>query len=149
MDEIDIKILNLLRDNARVTVSEIGTRISLSTPAVSERLKKLEVSGAIEKYSAILNPSHFNKNLTSIMFISLERPKYTDKFIEFIKCEDDVLECNYIAGDYDYLLKIVTDSTHTLEKLLNKIKGIPGIQKTKTVVVLSTVKDSHSIVPGI
>lgn len=147
MDKTDLKILQLLQVDARMTVSEISGQINLSVPAVSERLKKLESSGVISSYTAIIDSKHFRKELTAIMFISLERPKYTDKFVEFVQGENDILECHYLAGDFDYALKIVTENTSTLEKLLGKIKGVQGVQKTRTIVVLSTVKDNHSITP--
>jgi len=147
MDSNDIKILKLLQQNARITVSEISGVVNLSVPAVSDRLKKLESSGIIQQYTAIINPRLFKKNLTAIMFISLERPRFTDRFVEFVKDEDEILECHYLAGDYDYALKIITESTETLERLLNRIKGVQGIQKTKTVVALSTVKNNYSVTP--
>ncbi len=86
-----------------------------------------------------------NKFLTAFMFISLERPRYTDQFIEKISKEADILECHYLAGDFDYLLKIITDNTDTLEELLQRIKSVQGVQKTKTIVTLSTVKNNYSI----
>jgi Lrp/AsnC family leucine-responsive transcriptional regulator len=87
------------------------------------------------------------KNLTAIMLVSLERPKYTEKFVEFVQGQNEILECHYLAGDYDYSLKIITESTYTLEQLLNKIKSVQGVQKTKTTVALSTVKHNFSITP--
>lgn len=148
MDNIDIKIISLLQQNARITASEISSEINLSVPAVSDRLKKLESSGIIQQYTAIVNPVQLGKQLTAIMFVSLERPKYTEKFIEFVEGQNDILECHYLAGDYDYSLKIITESTFTLEQLLNEIKAVPGVQKTKTTVALSTVKQKYSVIPG-
>lgn len=147
MDNIDIRIIKLLQKNARITVSEISSEISLSVSAVSDRLKKLESAGIIQQYTAILDARLLRKSLTAIMFISLERPKYTEKFVEFVKGEDEILECHYLAGDYDYALKILTESTYTLEKLLNRIKSVQGVQKTKTIVTLSTVKNNYSVTP--
>jgi Transcriptional regulators len=148
MDNTDIKILKLLQKNARITASEIGSEINLSVPAVSERLKKLESSGIIKQYTAIIDPGHLNKELTAFMFISLERPRFTDKFTEFVNGEAEILECHYLAGDFDYVLKIATESTFTLEKLLNRIKSVQGVQKTRTIVVLSTTKNEYSVTPG-
>lgn len=148
MDSLDIKILKLLQKNARITASEIGSRINLSVPAVSDRLKKLDASGVIEKYTIIINARKLNRNLTVIMFISLESPKYTNKFLEEVQKEEEILECHYLAGDYDYALKIITENTETLEKLLNKIKGLSGISKTKTTVSLSTIKNKYSVMPS-
>ncbi len=147
MDNIDVKIIKLLQHNARITVSEISSEVNLSIPAVSERLKKLEGTGAIKQYTAIVNQSYLKKDLTAIIFISLERPKYTDSFVEFVADRDEILECHYLAGDFDYALKIITENTATLEKLLNKIKSVQGIRKTRTVVVLSTLKNNYSVIP--
>lgn len=147
MDNIDINILKILQNNARVTTSEISSKVNLSIPAVSERLKKLEATGIIQQYTTILNPQKLNKNLTAIMSVSLERPKFNENFVEFIGKEDEVIECHYLTGDFDYVLQIITENTATLEKILNKIKSVQGVQKTRTAVVLSTVKNQHSIIP--
>jgi Lrp/AsnC family transcriptional regulator, leucine-responsive regulatory protein len=147
MDDIDISILQLLQQNARMTVSDIGSVINLSIPAVSERIKKLEASGIVQQYTAIINPAKFKKHLTAIIFISLERPKFTEMFLEFVQAEDEILECHYLAGDFDYAIKVMTESTSTLENLLGKIKSVQGIQKTRTTVVLSTIKNKCSIRP--
>ncbi len=149
MDLLDIQILKYLQENARMTVSEIAGRINLSVPAVSDRLRKMEAAGVIAQYTAIIDPAHFQKELTALMFISLERPKFTGQFVEFVQAEAEILECHYLAGDFDYALKIITHSSTTLERLLNRIKSVPGVQKTRTIVVLSTVKNNHSITPGI
>jgi Lrp/AsnC family leucine-responsive transcriptional regulator len=147
MDELDVQIIKLLQEDARMTVTELSNKISLSAPAVSDRLKKLEASGLIEKYVAILNPGRFHKELTALIFISLERQKFNEKFVEFVQGEDEILECHYLAGDFDYVLKIITENTTTLEQLLNRIKSAQGVIKTRTIITLSTVKNIHSIVP--
>ncbi|WHH59608.1 Lrp/AsnC family transcriptional regulator [Petroclostridium sp. X23] len=147
LDETDIKILRILQKNSRISNSEISSTINLSVSAVGERIKKLENSGAILQYTAIINGVHFKKELTAFMFISLESPKYNDGFQQFVRKEHSILECHYIVGNYDYLIKIVTETPSTLERVLNKIKSQPGIIKTYTNVVLDTVKNSHSIYP--
>ncbi len=148
MDAIDIEILKLLQKNGRVPISEIGNQISLSVSAVGERIKKLERSGVINQYTAIIDGKHFNKELTAMMFISLESPKYTENFLKFVEIENDILECHYIAGNFDYMIKIVTNNPATLEKILNKVKSVPGIMKTYTNVVLATVKNNYSVFPS-
>lgn len=145
MDNIDSKILNLLQENSRISISEISSQINLSISAVSERLKKLETSGIIAQYTAIINPRKLKKDLAAVMFINLERPKYADGFLEFIKSENEILECHYLAGEYDYMLKIITQGTFTLEALLNRIKSIHGVQETRTIVILSTIKNKYSV----
>lgn len=147
MDNIDIKILRILQNEARASLSDIGQKVNLSVSAVGERVKKLEASGAISRYVAIIDGGFFRKELTAFMFISLENPSFTDNFLEFVQRENDILSCHYIAGSYDYVLKIVTNNPSTLEKLLNKIKSVPGIVKTYTNVVLATCKNNESVFP--
>jgi len=147
MDDIDIEILKVLQKDARASLSDIGQRVRLSVSAAGERVKKLEASGAISRYVAIIDGSFFHKELTAFMFISLENPSYIDTFLKFVERENDILECHYIAGSYDYILKIVTNNPATLEKLLNKIKSVNGIIKTYTNVVLATCKNNDSVFP--
>ena len=147
MDNIDIKIIKLLQENARITASEVAGSINLSVPAVSERLKKLESSGVIKQYTAIVDPVHMNKTLMAIVFITLERPRFADTFAEFVKKQNDILECHYLAGDFDYALKVVTENTTTLQELLDRIKSLQSVQKTRTTVILSTAKNNYSVIP--
>lgn len=147
MDDIDVKILRLLQQNARKTISDLSAEIGMSMPAISERLKKLENAGVIEKYCAILNPQKLNKELIAIMFVGLESPRYSDSFTEFVKGESEIQECLYITGEFDYSLKVITHNTQTLEALLNKIKTHQGIARTKTIVALSVVASQPSIQP--
>ena len=146
MDDIDKKILRLLQKNARITISDLSSEIALSMPAISERLKKLEASGVIKQYAAILDPALLNKHLMAQIVIRLEKPLYCDAFTDFVKQENEIQECFYITGEFDYSLKIVTENTKTLEQLLHKIKNQPGIANTKTLVVLSPVINNPS--PG-
>lgn len=147
MDIIDVKILEVLQSNSRVSISELSKKVNLSLSAVSERLKKLEGSNVIEKYTVILNSQALDKELSVIMNISLENPHQTNEFLNFVRNEDEILECHYITGEYDYVLKITTRNTATLENLMNRIKGISGIKRTQTNVVLSSLKHLYSVSP--
>lgn len=148
MDDIDKKILKNLQKNARMTISDLSSEISLSMPAISERLKKLEASGVIKQYTVILDPAMLNKHLMALMFVRFENPSHSDNFANFVKSEIEIKECFYITGDFDYSLKIVTENTHTLELLLTRIKNQPGIVKTQTIVILSAITDNPSILPN-
>ena len=147
MDDIDRKILKKLQRNARVTISDLSSEIALSMPAISERLKKLEASGVIKQYTAILEPAMLNKHLMALIFLRFDNPSHGDRFADFVKNEGDIKECFYITGEFDYSLKILTENTQSLEKLLTRIKNQPGIVKTQTIVILSTITDSPSILP--
>ena len=76
-----------------------------------------------------------------------EPAQFRLNFVAFVNAKDEILECHYLAGDFDYLIKIVTESTETLEYLLRSIKSVPGVQKTQTIVTLCTVKNVHSVLP--
>ena len=147
LDTIDVRILEVLQDNARVSISELSKQVNLSLPAVSERLKKLENSNIIEQYTTVLNPSAMEKDLSAIMMISMEDPSDTAEFRRLVQELDEILECHYITGTYDYVLKITTKNMATLELLMNKIKSIKSIKHTETNVIFSTVKNKHSVVP--
>ncbi len=147
MDGVDRQILGCLIENGRMTASEIAQRVRLSIPAVSERIRKLEQGGIVSKYTALLDPGKMDRSLTAIIMVSMERPRYNEGFTSHVLSEPDVLECHYLAGDFDYALKIATQGTETLEKLLNRLKSVPGVQKTRTTVVLSTVKQGATVLP--
>ena len=80
MDDIDKKILKRLQENARVTISVLSSEISLSMPAISERLRKLEASGVIKQYTAILNPELVDKQLMALVYLSFDNPSHGDSF---------------------------------------------------------------------
>jgi Lrp/AsnC family leucine-responsive transcriptional regulator len=147
IDATDIKILNILRKNSRVSASLISQRINMSLSAVSERIKKLETSGIIKQYTAILDSKKLGKDTTAFISVRLEHPKFNDHFTENVRNHPEIIECYYLTGDFDYLLKVITSSTEMLSEILNFIKSIKGVSLTKTVVVLSTVKNNFSCPP--
>lgn len=147
MDSIDYQILECLKQNSRENATNIGTKISLSTSAVIERIKKLENSGVIEGYTTIINQSTLGRELMAFIYVSLEHPKYNEDFINKINEHHTISECHYIAGDFDFILKVITKSGKTLEGILNYIKSINGVSLTRTSVVLSTNKCDLCILP--
>lgn len=147
MDVIDVKILEVLQDNSRVSISELSKKVNLSLSAVSERLKKLENSRVINKYTAILEPKLLGKDLSVVISIGLESTAQLENFMAFVQDEPEILECHYITGEYDYLLKVTTTNTQSLEKIMNRIKSFEGIKRTQTNVILSTTKLRHSVAP--
>lgn len=144
MDVIDVKIINALINNSRCNASEISELVGLSVSAVIERIKKLESSGIIKKYTVILDNAILGKDVQALIMVSLEHPKYNEGFIKAMIDNESISECHYLAGDFDYQLKIATYNTKRLERLLNDIKGVPGVSKTKTMVILSTLKNEYS-----
>lgn len=147
MDSIDFKILSCLRDNARMKASNISKIVNLSVSSVIERIKKMEEQNLIEKYTVVLNNKQLKNDLVALMEVSLEHPRYFDAFAETVNKNPNILSCYYLTGDFDFMLKILTDSSESLEKIHRIIKNIEGVQSTKTHFVLKTVKNEITCLP--
>lgn len=144
MDNIDEKILSCLKENSRMNATAIGDRINLSTSAVLERIKKLEASGVILKYTTIIDNEKIGKGITVFISVSLEHPKFDEAFRSVIAENEEIIECHYVTGDYDYMLKGITASSKSLERLINFVKSINGVSHTKTLVVMTTTKNDFT-----
>ncbi len=147
MDAIDYQILSCLKENSRENATNIGAKINLSTSAVIERIHKLENAGIIKQYTTVIDQSALGRDLLAFIYVSLEHPKYYENFVKLIKANSSVAECYYIAGDFDFILKIVTKAGKMLEEVLNSIKVISGVSMTRTSVVLSTNKCEICLLP--
>lgn len=149
LDEIDKKILNILQDNGRITNAQLANEVGLSPPPMLERVKKLEKSGIIHKYVAILDPAKIDKS--TLVFVSLSLARHRIKSIDLVTLEllkfPEILECYHIAGEEDYLLKVVVKDVHEYEEfILKKLAQISAINKIKSHVVLSTLKSDTKII---
>lgn len=144
MDSIDMRILSCLKENSRMNATSIGEKINLSTSAVLERIKKLEASGVIVKYTTVIDNEQIGKGITVFISVSLEHPKFDEDFRAVISGNEEIIECHYVTGDYDYMLKGITASSKSLEQLINFVKSINGVSHTKTLVVMTTTKNDFT-----
>ena len=147
MDLIDKKILDCLRQNARMPASMISEQVNLSVSAVLERIRKLERSGIVRQYTVLLDHKKIGKDLSAFISVSLDHPKHNDQFVASVQKDKRITECHYITGDFDFLLKVIVHSTAALEATLNTIKNIQGVSLTRTLVVFSTHKQDVSVLP--
>ena len=147
MDSVDIKILNYLKENARQKASSISEEINLSVSAVLERIRKLENSGVIKKYTMVLDRKKIGYDMLAFIEVGLEHPKYYDNFTEEVLRNKQILSCHYITGDFDFILQVLTNSSDGLEAVHREIKSIPGVSTTKTQFVLSTIKEEYTVIP--
>lgn len=147
MDKTDYEILKCLKENARENATNIGEKINLSTSAVIERIKKFETSGLIKQYTVVINQQAFGGELMAFISVRLEHPKFYENFVEIVNFHNSIAECYYIAGDFDFILKVITKTAQDLENILNYIKSIDGVSLTRTSVVLSTNKNEVSLIP--
>jgi Lrp/AsnC family leucine-responsive transcriptional regulator len=145
-DPIDYQILALLQDDARTTQMAIAEAVGLSQPAVADRVRKLEERGAIQGYVARLEPRLLGNDIRAFVGVRIVHPRHHDGFIRKILEIDEVLECHRVAGLDSYLLKVVTRDTASLDELVSEtLRRIPGVTRTHTTVVLSTVKEQTQI----
>ena len=147
MDHIDSKILRCLTKDARMNASQISQKVNLSVSAVIERMKKMEASGLIRGYTAIVDEKLAGYNVQAMISIRLEHPKYNQEFNRQMCNHQCVMECFYITGDFDYVARIGVSSTDELTKVLHDIKQIPGVSLTRTYVILDNIKQNAAVVP--
>jgi len=147
MDETDRAIIKALQAEARTSIKELSAQVGLSLPATSERLRKLERSGFISGYTALLNHEKFGKHFCCFCLMTLGRhdSHHDDAFLSFIRDTPDILECHCVTGSYEYILKIVTESPKSLDKILVSLRDKWGVVKSSTYTVLSSVKERPSI----
>jgi Lrp/AsnC family leucine-responsive transcriptional regulator len=149
INPIDYKLIELLQKNARMTQSEMAAAVGLSQPAIAERLRKLEQEGVITGYVARIDGRKLGKDITAFIGVGIEHPKHNERFAKRILEISDVLECHHVTGSDSYLLKVVTENTETLDRLISeRLRTIPGVTRTHTTIVMSSVKESTHIKPA-
>lgn len=148
LSTLDSKLLRALVKNARASWAELALLIGYSPPAAADRVHRLEERGVILGYSARLSAEHAGYPLTAFVSVILDRPARRADFLKQIMKLERVLEVHHTAGNEDYLLKVVSQSTRDLEHFLSDIlKSIPGLARTRTTIVLATAKESPLLPP--
>ncbi len=145
LDAKDLEILKLLQEQGRTSLNSLAEAVGLSSPAVGERLRKLEEQGVILQVSARLAPDPLALDITAFIQVRVDSSTHYPKFLAKASADEEVLECHAITGDASHLLKIRTKNTGTLERLLGEIQRWPGVIGTRTNLVLSTHKESSAI----
>ena len=146
MDPTDLQIVDLLQRNGRATQLEIAKAVSLSQPAVAERIRKLEERGVITGYAARVDASWLGSDITAFIGVGIEHPKYFDGFARKVLNLDEVLECHRVAGADSYLLKVKTRNTRTLDRLVVEVlRTIAGVTRTSTTIVLASIKEETRV----
>ena len=145
LDRIDRMILDILQNEGRIAISELASRVSLSTTPCSERVKRLEREGIIMGYHARLNPKHLDRNLLVFLEISLSA-KSGDVFEQVAKDLmeiPEVQECHLISGDFDYLVKARLKEMSAYRRLLGDLlKKLPSSASSHSYIVMEEIKES-------
>lgn len=148
LDNIDIQILRALQDNARLTVKELASRVSLSSTPVFERLKRLENGGYIKKFIAVLDAEKLNQGFVVFCNVKLKRMNrdIAADFSRIIQNIPEVTECYNTSGRFDYLLKIhAPNMKYYQEFILNVLGTIESLGSIESVFVMDEVKHEYGI----
>lgn len=145
LDDIDIKILNILQKSGRTKRNKIAEEVGLSIPSVSDRLNKLEEKGAIEGYYAKLNKKIFGYDIMAYIVVIMDSSKHYRNLITKVEKIPEIIECHSVLGEGSHMLKTIVKNTESLEKLLSEIQSWTGVMATKTTFVLSTIKETTEI----
>ncbi|UCF48062.1 MAG: Lrp/AsnC family transcriptional regulator [Myxococcales bacterium] len=138
LDGIDRQLLNELQGDCKRSLKEIGAAVGLSAPSVMERVRKLENAGIIRGYHALLDARKVGLDISAFIGVSISDPQLLSAFEEWVDSVAQVLECHHVTGGHTLLLKVKTQNTEDLERLISRIRSMQGVASTETMVVLST-----------
>lgn len=148
LDSLDLRLLALLQDDARASSAELARRVGLSGPGLQKRLKKLEAQCVILRYATLVDREAVGLDLLCFVHVMLahHRPNSVKRFPGRVKGMREVLECHFLTGEFDYLMKIVVANHDELEKFLfNKLMKVDGVDRIRTSIVVKEVKATSSL----
>ena len=153
LDRIDLKILNVLQDDGRISNLKLAEAVALSPTAVLARTQRLARDGYILGYEARLNPLQLGRGMMVFVEVLLDRttPNVFDQFKAAVQVRDEIMECHMVAGGFDYLLKTrMADMQAYREFAGTVLWQLPGVRETRTYAVMEEVKDSRRLaLPGL
>ncbi|MEJ3748379.1 Lrp/AsnC family transcriptional regulator [Actinomycetes bacterium KLBMP 9797] len=138
MDAIDLRLVELLRANARSSYAELARQVGLSAPAVHDRVGKLEASGVIRGYRADADPEAVGLGVTALIGLVQDSGGDTDEVLAALRELPEIESCYFMAGVESFLVKARVASIAELEHLIVRLNRIPGVASTRTGVALST-----------
>tara|TARA_Y100000590_G_scaffold464847_1_gene635329 strand:- start:1819 stop:2247 length:429 start_codon:yes stop_codon:yes gene_type:complete len=141
IDYKDQKIIDILKNSGREPASSISEQVGISVPTAIDRIKKLQESGVIKGYKAIIDSKKVGLDVSAIITIISESSSKYSSFVENANKEVDIYKCFTTTGNGSHVLLVNTKNTESLEKLLRNIQQWPGVSRTETQIILSSYKD--------
>ena len=140
---MDQQLIDLLRANGRASYAELARKVGLSSPAVTERVGKLEAAGIITGYRAVVDPQKVGLDVTALIGV-IESDEVDDVRVEeTMRAMPQIEDCWRVAGSEGYVLKVRVTDIPALEATINALNRIRGVARTRTTVVLSTKWEGH------
>lgn len=149
LDLTDKKILNLLQQNSKANIKEIALKIGLTQTPTYERIKRLEKAGVIKNYIAVLDKEKVGYTIEVFCQVTLlvHSKEMITRFENAINKIDEVMECFHVAGNYDYLLKIIVKDMNSYQAFLkNKLSVLDSVANVQSTFVMSSTKDSAGFI---
>lgn len=149
LDEKDKAILRQLQQNAKATVREIASKVHLSPTPVHERIKRMEDSGIIRQYAALVDYSKVKKGLMIICYVSLKEHNKRSgaKFIKTIQDLNEVIECYNISGEFDFMLKVVVENMDAYYDFhVNKLGQAENLGHLQSTFVMGVIKQTQPVI---
>ena len=145
VDDIDAQLLNRLQREGRASRTALAEAVGLSVPAVSERLRKLEERGVLTGHHATADAKRLGFDITAFIRVGVRGSEHYPNFLDTVTALDAVLEVHSVTGDGSHILKVRTENTTGLERLLSRIQKIEGVRSTTSSIVLSTFKETRTL----
>ena len=142
LDDLDRRLLARLQEDARVSTAELARQFELSPPGVQKRLRRLKEKGVIERYVTVVNREAVGLDLLCFVLVMLahHRPDSVKRFRAGIAAMPEVLECHHLTGEFDCLLKLVVANHEELQRFLERLMKVGGVDRLRTSIVLSEIK---------
>lgn len=138
MDETDLKILNLLRSDARLSFREIGKQIHVSTGTVSERVRQMQDSGVIKGFVTAIAPEKMGYNVTMMLELSVKHEVPLTEFEETLSKFEEAACIHYVTGDWDMIVLVRCSDQDHAAKLLDRIRTLEAVQAIKSQMVMKS-----------
>lgn len=143
IDDIDLRILDMLQRNGKLSQAKIAGAVGLTTPSVNERIKKMERHGMIKGFVALLDHEKMGLPVTAYIDVALEHPRFEKSFLDDLEKLLAVQECHYLAGDFAYRLKVKAANPAALADFLQqRLLAIRGVNRARACLSLASKKES-------
>jgi len=146
LDETDLRLLDLLQQDGLQSMAELSKAIGVAPSTLNDRVKRLGRLGAITGTHAHIDPHTLGLDLLAFVFVGWSDATVEADFLRRIAAAEQVLECHHVTGGWNYLLKVRVRDTRALEAFLGTVlKSVAGLQRTETLIALSSPKETSNL----
>lgn len=146
LDETDRKMLALLQLDGQQTMAELSKALGAPASTLNDRVKRLIRQGAITGFHAHVAPEALGLDLLAFVFVGWSDPRVEPEFLRRVDNSPEMLECHHVTGAWNYLCKVRVKNSKALERFLaDVVKDVPGLQRTETIIALSSAKETGTL----